>query len=72
MALCFFKILSVHEFLRLANVLTPVIWIILIMTFLLRFFLTILHVLGNWAFSYPVHSKIQVSDWDVLDEPFHG
>ena len=57
---------------RLANVLTPVRWIVLIMTFLLRFFLTNLHVHGNWAFSCPVHSKIQVNDWDVLNEPFHG
>ena len=33
-----------------------------IMTFLLRFFLTNLHVHGNWAFSCRVHSKIQVND----------
>ena len=40
-------------------------------TFLLHSFLTNRHVHGNWAFSCPVHSKIQVSDLDVLNEPFH-
>ena len=68
----FCKLWSVLGLVRLANVLTPVRWIVLIMTFLLRFFLTNLHVHGNWAFSCLVHSKIQVSDLDVLNEPFRG
>ena len=54
----FCKLWSVLGLVRLANVLTPVRWLVLITTFLPRFVLTNFHVHDSPAFSCPTHSKI--------------
>ena len=60
-----------EQVVRLANVLKPVKWLFLIATFLLRFVSTSFHTLCNSASFYRAHSKILLSDLEILNAPFH-
>ena len=66
----FCKLWSVLGLVRLANVLTPVRWLVLITTFLPRFVLTNFHVHDSPAFSCPTHSKILLNGSETSNAPF--